>query len=73
MQEQAQNLTHAVSVFKLAPTAYAASAPAASPPTAQVRQLTPRAQAKPQAPTRVAGKTAPAQAKTGTDDEWSEF
>src|ERR1019366_4435131 len=74
MQEQAQNLTQAVSVFKLAQTAHAASVPVTGEPKAEVRQLPLRAKAKPQAAAKVAaGETAPARAKTGTDGEWKEF
>jgi methyl-accepting chemotaxis protein len=74
MQEQAQNLTQAVSVFKLAQTAHAASVPATSQPKAEVRQMTPRAKAKPQVPAKLtAARTAPARAKTGTDGDWKEF
>ena len=78
MQEQAQNLTQAVSVFKLAHGQQAEQAVratlAASQPKAEVRQFTPRGKAKPQAPVQgAAAKAAPVRAKTGTDDEWSEF
>jgi len=85
MQEQAQNLTQAVSVFKLtqgverAPVVAKADRPAAvSQPKAEVRQLTARAKAKPQAlavPAKVAAasNTALARAKTGTDGDWKEF
>ena len=77
MQEQAQNLTQAVSVFKLAHEQHAARAmpvAALSQPKAEVRQLTPRAKAKPQVPAKVAAAgAAPAHAKTGTDGEWKEF
>ena len=41
---------------------------------AEVRQLTPRAKAKPQVPAKVAAaSTAPAHARTGTDGDWKEF
>jgi methyl-accepting chemotaxis protein len=81
MQEQAENLTQAVSVFRLAAGAMnqqahrvERAAPAAGRPGANVRQLTPRSKAKPQAPARMAAaRTEPAGAKTGTDGEWSEF
>jgi methyl-accepting chemotaxis protein len=66
MQEQAENLTQAVSVFKLAHGQQTAP----SHRKAEVLKVTPRTKAQPQAP---AGKTATARAKTGTDDEWSEF
>jgi methyl-accepting chemotaxis protein len=73
MQEQAQSLTQAVSVFKLAHGQQTHQA-APSRPKAEVRKLTPQTKAKPQAPAKVgAAKTAPARAKTGTNDEWSEF
>jgi methyl-accepting chemotaxis protein len=80
MQEQAQNLTQAVSVFKLAhgqQTTVVAKAdkPVASQPRAEVRQMTPRAKTKPQVPARLAAaNTAPGHnSKTGTDGDWKEF
>jgi len=74
LEEQAQNLTQAVSVFRLAQTAPVANVPAARQTKAEVRQMTPRSKAKPQVRAKVAAaKTAPAQARTGTDGEWKEF
>ena len=77
MQEQAQNLTEAVSVFKLADGQKASqvvpATPIASQKKAQVRQLTPRAKAKPQNEVKVTETGSPARARTGTDGEWSEF
>jgi methyl-accepting chemotaxis protein len=79
MQEQAQNLTQAVSVFKLAHGQQATivakvDKPVASQPRAEVRQLTPRAKAKPQALAKIAaGRTAAAHSKSGTDGDWKEF
>jgi len=82
MQEQAQNLTQAVSVFKLTQgeeramvVAKAEKPAAASQPRAEVRQLTQRAKAKPQVPAKLtAANTAPAHnTKTGTDGDWKEF
>jgi uncharacterized phage infection (PIP) family protein YhgE len=75
MQEQAQNLTQAVSVFKLAHEQQAARAtPVANQPRAEVRKLTPRAKATRQIPAKVAApRTAPAHSKTGTDGDWKEF
>jgi methyl-accepting chemotaxis protein len=73
MQDQAHNLTQAVSVFKLAQTARAASMPATSEHKAEVRQLTPRAKTRLHAPIEVAARSAPAGAKNGTDAAWEEF
>jgi methyl-accepting chemotaxis protein len=71
MQEQAQTLTQAVSIFKLA-GAQRKQPVAPGRHKADVRQLTPRAKAKPAAVTAAANQ-APARAKTGTDGGWSEF
>ena len=81
MQEQAQNLTQAVSVFTLShgqqvSVAAKADRPAAaSQPRAQLHKFTPRTKAKPQTPTKLASvKSEPARAKTGTEGEdWKEF
>ena len=81
MEEQAQTLTQAVAVFKLAHNetratvvAKAEKPAAVGQSRAEVRQMTPRAKAKPQVPAKVAAtNTALAHAKTGTDGEWSEF
>jgi methyl-accepting chemotaxis protein len=79
LEEQAQNLNAAVAVFKMtnAPTGMTAGRSMEllekreQPvrPAAEVRRLTPRAKAKPQAPAR----TAVAHTKTGTDGDWKEF
>jgi hypothetical protein len=77
MQEQAENLVQAVSVFKLAQdkerAAVRADKPAAGKPKAEVRQLTSRGNARPQAPLRIAAARAPARARTGTGGDWTEF
>jgi len=73
LQEQAENLTRAVSVFKL-PNAQQGMSAMASAPKAVVRQLAPRTKTKPRAPVKLAVANPPrASAKTGTDDEWTEF
>jgi len=74
MQEQAQNLTQAVSVFRLANAIENSATPVgerrelATRP-ANVARLAPEAgKAKP-----AMARSAPARARTGTDGEWSEF
>ena len=76
MQEQAQNLAHAVSVFKLShDEAIAPAAPSAEKPVASVSRLALKKTAAKPAMPRVTEKPAPrriANAKGG-DAEWAEF
>ena len=79
MQEQAQNLTQAVSVFKLAHGQQQAARPApvaarAHEAPAAERRVGGRAKNVARLPVKAAAKPAAAAgAKTGTDDEWREF
>jgi len=79
MQEQAQNLTQAVSVFKLTQGEERALAPVRVKPavlqeqgSAEERRTVGRAKNVARLPVKTEPKAA-AKAKTGTNDEWSEF